>query len=78
MGTIIFKDDPPYERLEAQSAEASPTSDGVEVVLSVFVEGLSTATVPVRILLQPEVARALAGQIGPAARAAQMWIENKR
>ena len=30
MGMIIFENDPPYERLEAQSAQAIPTSDGVE------------------------------------------------
>ena len=39
MGMIIFENDPPYERLEAQSAQAIPTSDGVELVLSVSVEG---------------------------------------
>ena len=31
MGMIIFENDPPYERLEAQSAQAIPTSDGVEL-----------------------------------------------
>jgi hypothetical protein len=76
MGMIIFKNDPPYERLEAQSAQAIPTSDGVELVLSV-VEGPTTATVPVRILLTPEVANALARQIEPAAGAARRWIDHK-
>jgi len=76
MGMIIFKNDPPYERLEAQSAQAIPTSDGVELVLSVSVEG-PTATVPVRILLTPEVANALARQIEPAAGAARRWIDHK-
>jgi len=75
MGMIIFKNDPPYERLEAQSAQAIPTSDGV--ALSVSVEGPTTATVPVRILLTPEVANALARQIEPAAGAARRWIDHK-
>jgi hypothetical protein len=77
MGMIIFENDPPYERLEAQSAQAIPTSDGVELVLSVSVEGPTTATVPVRILLTPEVANALARQIEPAAGAARRWIDHK-
>jgi hypothetical protein len=76
MGMIIFENDPPYERLEAQSAQAIPTSDDVELVLSV-VEGPTTATVPVRILLTPEVANALARQIEPAAGAARRWIDHK-
>jgi hypothetical protein len=77
MGMIIFENDPPYERLEAQSAQAIPTSDGVELVLSVSVEGPTTATVPVRILLTPEVANALARKIEPAAGAARRWIDHK-
>src|SRR5262249_52122309 len=75
MGMIIFEKDPPYERLEAQSPQATPTPDGVELVLSVSVEGPITATVPVRILLTPEVANALAKQIEPAAGAARRWID---
>jgi len=46
MGEIVFENDPPYKRLNAQSAQAIPTSDGVELVLSVSVEGPTTATVP--------------------------------
>ena len=33
MGKIVFENDPPYKRLDAQSAEATPTSDGVELAL---------------------------------------------
>jgi len=77
MGEIVFENDPPYKRLNAQSAQAIPTSDGVELVLSVSIEGLTTATVPVRILITPEVANALARQIEPAAGAAQRWIDHK-
>jgi len=43
MGMIIFENDPPYERLEAQSAQAIPTSDGVELVLSAGIETLRMA-----------------------------------
>jgi hypothetical protein len=70
MGEIVFENDPPYKRLNAQSAQAIPTSDGVELVLSVSIEGPTAATVPVRILITPEVANALARQIEPAAGAA--------
>jgi hypothetical protein len=35
-----------YERLQLQSAEAKPTSDGLEMVVQPFVEGQPTATVP--------------------------------
>jgi len=60
MGVITFDGEQPYDLLEAQTATTEPTIDGVELVLTVFVEGLPTETVPVRIQLQPEVARALA------------------
>jgi hypothetical protein len=78
MGEIVFENDPPYKRLDAQSAEAIPTSDGVELALNVFVEGAEYETVPIRILLRPEVARVLASQMGPAASAAQRWIDHRR
>jgi hypothetical protein len=78
MGAINFNDGPPYDRLDVASAEATPTPDGVEVALSVFVMGQPTATVLVRILLDPAVARALAGQLGPAAGTAERWLEGRR
>jgi|SRR6516225_10119029 len=78
MGKIVFENDPPYKRLDAQSAEATPTSDGVELALNLFVEGAEYETVPIRILLRPEVARVLARQMGPAASAAQRWIDHRR
>ena len=31
MGEIVFEGDPPYARLDALSAEAHPTPDGVEL-----------------------------------------------
>jgi hypothetical protein len=78
MGTLNFNDGPPYNRLDVQSAEAKPTSDGVEVVLNIFVDGgQPTATVPVLILMDPGVARALAGQIEPAAATAERWLEGR-
>jgi hypothetical protein len=78
MGAINFNDGPPYDRLDVLSAEAKPTSDGVEVILSVFIDGQPTATVPVRILMDPGVARALAGQIEPAAGTADRWLLGRR
>jgi len=77
MGAINFNDGPPYDRLDAASAEATATSDGVEVALTVFVFGQPTATVPFRILLDPAVARALASQLGPAAGAAEGKLEGR-
>jgi hypothetical protein len=77
MGAINFNDGPPNDRLDVASAEATPTPDGVEVALSVFVMGQPTATVPVRILLDPAVARALAGQLGLAAGTAERWLEGR-
>jgi len=79
MGAINFDHGPPYDRLDIQSTEATPTSDGVEVVLSVFVDGEQpTATVPVRILLDPGIARALASQSEPAAATADRWLVGRR
>jgi hypothetical protein len=42
MGQIIFEGEAPYETLEAESATAESTLDGVELVLNVAVEGLSS------------------------------------
>lgn len=78
MGAINFNDGPPYDRLDVASAAATPTPDGVEVALSVFVMGQPAATVPVRILLNPAVARALAGQMGPAAETSERSLEGGR
>ena len=65
MGSIVFEGYPPYERLVAQLAEAIPTSDGVQLVMSACVEGHPSSIVPTRILLEPEIARALGQQIEP-------------
>jgi hypothetical protein len=78
MGEIIFEGAPPYGRLDAQSAEAKSTLDGVEMVLTVSVEGPSTPTAPLLILLPPAVARALAGQLGAVAEAADRLMKNLR
>ena len=78
MGAINFNDGPPYDRLDVASADAKATPDGVEVALTVFVFGQPTATVPVRILLDPAIARALATQIGPAAATAESWLTGRR
>ncbi len=76
MGEIIFEGAAPYEPLSAQSATTKPTIDGVELVLNVFVEGLPTETVPVRIQLEPEVARALASRLATEAMIVENWRKN--
>ena len=67
MGAINFNDGPPYDRLDIASAQATATSDGVEIALTAYVFGQPAATVPFAILLDPSVARALAAQLGAAA-----------
>jgi hypothetical protein len=77
MGQIIFEGEPPYETLEAESATTDPTLDGVELILNVSVEGLSTEIVPVRIRLEPEVARVLGSQLGTTAMVVENWRKNR-
>ncbi len=77
MGAINFNDGPPYDRLDVASAEAMATSDGVEVALTAYVFGQPAATVPFKILLDPDIARALAAQLGPAAEAAFRKLEGQ-
>jgi hypothetical protein len=48
--------------IQARAAEAKP------------IDGQPTATVPVRILMDPGVARVLAEQIEPAAGTAERWL----
>jgi hypothetical protein len=77
LGAINFNDGPPYARLDIASADATATSDGVEVALTAYVFGQPAATVPFKILLDPAVARALAAQLGPAAEAALRRLEGR-
>ncbi len=75
MGAINFNDGPPYDRLDIASAQATATSDGVEIALTAYVFGQPAATVPFAILLDPSVARALAVQLGAAAETALRRLE---
>ena len=43
------------------------------MTLDIKVEGLSTKTVPVEVLLEPDVARAMATQIDPVAKTVDRW-----
>jgi hypothetical protein len=73
--SISFEGDPPYEKLCARSAEAEASREGV--VLTFYIgEGLST--VPVQVLLEPNVASALATQMGPVAKTVDLWRANQR
>jgi hypothetical protein len=75
---ISFDDGPPYEPLCAISASSGPTRDGVVVTLIVTVDGLPTDTVPVQVLLEPEVARALATRLPMQADVVERWRQNQR
>ncbi len=77
MGEIIFDGEPPYEPLFAQTTTTKPTQDGVELVLHVFVDGPPPETVPVRILLEPEVAYGLAVKLGIDAKVVERWSKNR-
>jgi hypothetical protein len=77
LGAINFNDGPRYDRLDVASAEAMATSDGVEVALTAYVFGQPAAAVPFKILLDPDIARALAAQLGPAAEAAFRKLEGQ-
>jgi len=73
MGLIVLEGDPPYEPIFAQSAATAPTPDGVELIINVQVREQGDGTVPIRILLKPEDATALAPQLSMNARIAQRW-----
>jgi hypothetical protein len=75
---ISFEGLPPYEKLYARSAKAEALREGVVSTLDIEVEGLSTDTVPVEVLLEPEVTRALATQIDPVAKTVDRWRANQR
>jgi hypothetical protein len=47
MGAINFNDGLPYDRLDVASAQATATSDGVEIAVTAYVFGQPAATVSV-------------------------------
>lgn len=70
---IIFEGDPPFEPLDAHTPTATPTKIGVEMVVNVYIEAPPAASFPVRILLTPEDAAALAQALGIAAPVVRRW-----
>ncbi len=70
MGNIMFEGDPPFELLDAKQAKATPTRRGIEVTADILME---VGTVPIRILLQPEAAAALAQALEIAAGVVERW-----
>ena len=75
---IIFQDAPPYEPLCAISASSKATRDGVVVTMNVSVAGHPDSSIPVRLLLEPEVARELAGLLVVQAGTVERWRQNQR
>lgn len=77
MGTMIFEGDPPYDTLYAISVKSQPTLEGIELTLTVGLEGPGDDSVPVRILLEPVDASALGGLLPIQADIVQRWRENQ-
>jgi hypothetical protein len=77
MGTITFEGEPPYEQLSAISATSEPTRDGVLLTLNVALEGPEGETIPVQILLEPEVAVALGSLLPIHAAVVERWRSNQ-
>jgi hypothetical protein len=70
---IIFEGEPPYEELKVESALSEPTQNGVVLTANVGVDGLDQLSVPIRLVLAAEVARALAGQLAVNAKIVGRW-----
>jgi hypothetical protein len=75
---IIFNGPPPYEPLYATLASSEPTQDGVLLTLVVNVDGPPAETVPVQVLLKPEVARELCSPMPTQAYIAERWRQNSQ
>ncbi len=73
MGTIIFEEGPPYDRLVAKSLTANATREGVELELRIVVDWPHFPTVPVRVLLQPSDVLAVGPQMIQHAKTVQHW-----
>jgi hypothetical protein len=70
---IVFEGEPPYETLVASAANSEPTPHGVVLILTVPVEGLLAATVPLRIQIKPAHARALCPLLCTQAGIVEQW-----
>jgi hypothetical protein len=73
---IVFEGEPPYDALFATEAQSEPTQDGVALTVTVQIDGLLAASVPIRILLEPEVARTLSPLLDTQARIVERWRKN--
>jgi hypothetical protein len=76
MGTVEFQGAPPYDLPFAQSAEARGVDEIVEVTLRVSLRGKLPSPAPIRVRMTVAVAKALSGQLQPAATAAELWARN--
>jgi hypothetical protein len=72
MGTVEFQGDPPYDLPVAQTAEALAEGENVELTLRVSLPGKLPSPAPIRVQMTAAVARAVGGQMGAAATAAEM------
>lgn len=70
---IIFEGDPPFEPLDAHTPTANPTKDAVEMVVNVYIEAMPAESFPVRILLTPVDAAALAQALEIASGVVARW-----
>jgi hypothetical protein len=75
---IIFEGPPPYEPIFAKAPSSEPSLDGVIVTLIVDVDGLPQSSVPVRLVLEPEDARTLAGGLKVNSGVVEIWRRNQR
>jgi hypothetical protein len=77
---IVFEGRPPYESLSASAARADPTVAGVALTLTVLLDeplpGSLDASVPIRILLEPEVAKSLCPLLCTQAGVVERWRQN--
>jgi hypothetical protein len=73
MGMVAFEGAAPYGPIYVQTATSEPTPDAVKMVLNVVVGEQKGETVPVFVLLEPSVARVLAGQLAVNAGVVERW-----
>jgi len=71
----ISFDDSPNEPLFAKSASSVRSQGDVVMTIAVELDGLPARTVDVQIVLEAEIARALAGQMGANAQSARNWLK---
>jgi hypothetical protein len=81
MGELVAEGTAPYDVLDAISSRSEPTPDGVLVVVTATIEHADDdyqySPVPVRLLLTPEDALALANQMQAVAPVARRWMDRR-